>query len=68
MADSVDAVDIDQQPKYDNNFAAYIFFVAFIMVGAVVLLNLFIGVIVENFSSLRKQVRQRCVQCKPSLQ
>lgn len=57
MADAVDAVDIDKQPKYDNNFAVYLFFVVFIMVGSFVLLNLFIGVIVENFNNLKKEVR-----------
>ena len=56
MADAADTVDIDQQPSYENSFAIHIFFVAFIMIGSFVLLNLFIGVIIDNFRTLRNEV------------
>lgn len=53
MADSVDARGIDLQPKYENAFYAYYFYVAFIIVGSFFALNLFIGVIIDNFSKLK---------------
>ena len=51
------SVQVDQQPVEDNNIAAYLFFIAFIVVGSFFVLNLFIGVIIDNFNSLKKKVR-----------
>lgn len=36
--------------------AAYGFFIAFIVVGSFFVLNLFIGVIIDNFNTLKKKV------------
>lgn len=36
--------------------AAYAYFVAFIVSGSFFILNLFIGVIIENFNQLKQQV------------
>ena len=35
----------------------YIYFMAFIVIGAFFTLNLFIGVIIDNFNALKKKVR-----------
>ena len=53
MADSVDARGLNLQPEFEANFAAYYFYVAFILVGSFFALNLFIGVIISNFSRLK---------------
>ena len=37
----------------------YIYFVLFIIMGSFFTLNLFIGVIIENFNSQKKKVRVR---------
>lgn len=46
----------DKQPRRDYNYAANIFYVVFITMGSFFILNLFIGVIIENFSRLKQQV------------
>ena len=45
----VDAVGIDQQPQINHNPAASIFFIVFLLVVGYFVLNMFVGVIVENF-------------------
>lgn len=56
MADAVDARGVDLQPAYEANLYAYIYFVIFIVCGAFFTLNLFIGVIIDNFNMLKKKV------------
>ena len=36
---------------------AYIYFVAFIILGSFFVLNLFVGVVIDNFNSLKKKVK-----------
>ncbi|KAI5708839.1 hypothetical protein M8J76_004141 [Diaphorina citri] len=55
MADAVDARGVDQQPQYEANLYAYIYFVIFIVCGSFFTLNLFIGVIIDNFNMLKKK-------------
>ena len=49
---------VDHQPVKENNMAAYIFFIVFIISGSFFVLNLFIGVIIDNFNQLKQQVRK----------
>lgn len=56
MEDAVDSVDIDMQPKFENTFVAYLFFLVFIFVGSFFTLNLLVGVIIDNFNRLKKEV------------
>jgi hypothetical protein len=44
MQASVDSVGVDMQPRRENRFAAYFFYVTFIIVGAFFVINLFVGV------------------------
>ena len=48
---------VDVQPKHENRLVSYCFFVAFIVVGSFFVLNLFVGVIIDNFNTLKKKVR-----------
>jgi voltage-gated cation channel len=57
MADAVDARGVDLQPQREANLYAYIYFVIFIVCGSFFTLNLFIGVIIDNFNMLKKKVR-----------
>lgn len=56
MADAVDARGVDLQPAWEANLYAYIYFVIFIVCGSFFTLNLFIGVIIDNFNMLKKKV------------
>lgn len=56
MADASDAVGVDQQPIRDHSQYHLIFFVVFVLVGSFFILNLIVGVIIESFQKLRKQV------------
>ena len=58
MADAVDARDVDLQPEYEASLYNYFYFVIFIVCGSFFTLNLFIGVIIDNFNALKKKVRR----------
>ena len=58
MEDAVDVRGIDMQPEDEANLWAYLYFVVFIVCGAFFTLNLFIGVIIDNFNMLKKKVPQ----------
>lgn len=46
----------DEQPKYEDNIYMYIYFVIFIIFGSFFTLNLFIGVIIDNFNQQKKKI------------
>uniref|UniRef100_A0A8D2NI56 Sodium channel protein n=1 Tax=Zonotrichia albicollis TaxID=44394 RepID=A0A8D2NI56_ZONAL len=53
------AVDsTEKQPKYEHNLYMYLYFVAFIVFGSFFTLNLFIGVIIDNFNQQKKKISQ----------
>ena len=56
MEDAIDARDVDKQPERLAQPANYIFFIIFIIVGSFFTLNLFIGVIIENFNVQKKKM------------
>ncbi|GIY84110.1 hypothetical protein CDAR_446341, partial [Caerostris darwini] len=55
MEYAVDTTEVGQQPYAEANFPAYIYFVTFIICGSFFTLNLFIGVIIDNFNMLKKK-------------
>lgn len=57
MRAAIDSTDIDKQPIRDNSMEYYAFFVVFIVFGSFFTLNLFIGVIIDNFNMLKKKVK-----------
>lgn len=59
MEYAVDSVDIDMQPMVDHGIHYYGFFVIFIVFGSFFTLNLFIGVIIDNFNMLKKKVGEK---------
>ena len=64
MADAVDATEVDRQPEYEASLYNYFYFVIFIVCGSFFTLNLFIGVIIDNFNALKKKVDN--ITLKPS--
>jgi len=67
MADAVDARGVDLQPQREANLYAYLYFVVFIVCGSFFTLNLFIGVIIDNFNMLKKKVCMLLFCCPPVL-
>lgn len=59
MADAVDSRGVDLQPSREASIYAYLYFVIFIVCGSFFTLNLFIGVIIDNFNMLKKKVNER---------
>ncbi|NXF98535.1 SCN2A protein, partial [Eubucco bourcierii] len=56
MYAAVDSREVRDQPKYEDNLYMYIYFVAFIIFGSFFTLNLFIGVIIDNFNQQKKKI------------
>lgn len=46
---------VDDQPKREVNIYMYLYFVFFIIFGSFFTLNLFIGVIIDNFNEQKKK-------------
>ncbi|XP_062862733.1 sodium channel, voltage-gated, type I-like, alpha isoform X7 [Trichomycterus rosablanca] len=55
MYAAVDSYKLDEQPKFEQNQYMYIYFVIFIIFGSFFTLNLFIGVIIDNFNQQKKK-------------
>jgi len=58
MYSGVDAVDKDKEPIKNNNPVMVIFFAAFILIGGFFILNMFVGVILENFQAHMKAEKE----------
>ncbi|XP_058665235.1 sodium channel protein type 2 subunit alpha-like isoform X9 [Ammospiza caudacuta] len=56
MYAAVDSTEVKKQPKYEHNLYMYLYFVAFIVFGSFFTLNLFIGVIIDNFNQQKKKL------------
>jgi voltage-dependent calcium channel L type alpha-1D len=59
---AVDSMGADMQPIRDNNMGIFFVFALFMIIGCFFMMNLFIGVVIENFNRLK--VRTRCVCCQ----
>uniref|UniRef100_A0A8C3RJU0 Sodium channel protein n=1 Tax=Cyanoderma ruficeps TaxID=181631 RepID=A0A8C3RJU0_9PASS len=58
MYAAIDSRDVSIQPKYEDNLYMYLYFVIFIIFGSFFTLNLFIGVIIDNFNQQKKKISQ----------
>uniref|UniRef100_A0A672PH16 Sodium channel protein n=1 Tax=Sinocyclocheilus grahami TaxID=75366 RepID=A0A672PH16_SINGR len=58
MYAAVDSRRVGDQPIYEDNIYMYIYFVIFIIFGSFFTLNLFIGVIIDNFNQQKKKISQ----------
>ncbi|KAG5197466.1 hypothetical protein JEQ12_008195 [Ovis aries] len=57
MYAAVDSRGYEEQPQWECNLYMYIYFVIFIIFGSFFTLNLFIGVIIDNFNQQKKKIR-----------
>ncbi|XP_036844692.1 sodium channel protein type 8 subunit alpha isoform X3 [Oncorhynchus mykiss] len=55
MYAAIDSRRVEDQPIYEDNIYMYIYFVIFIIFGSFFTLNLFIGVIIDNFNQQKKK-------------
>ncbi|XP_034049280.1 sodium channel protein type 4 subunit alpha A [Thalassophryne amazonica] len=55
MYAAVDSREVEEQPSYEINLYMYMYFVIFIIFGSFFTLNLFIGVIIDNFNQQKKK-------------
>ncbi|XP_075173399.1 sodium channel protein type 2 subunit alpha-like isoform X1 [Anomaloglossus baeobatrachus] len=55
MYAAVDSRKLQDQPRYEDNLYMYLYFVIFIIFGSFFTLNLFIGVIIDNFNQQKKK-------------
>ncbi|XP_037836555.1 voltage-dependent T-type calcium channel subunit alpha-1G isoform X4 [Kryptolebias marmoratus] len=54
MYNGLDAVGVDQQPKMNHNPWMLLYFISFLLIVAFFVLNMFVGVVVENFHKCRR--------------
>ncbi|XP_070433323.1 sodium channel protein type 10 subunit alpha isoform X1 [Equus przewalskii] len=57
MYAAVDSREENLQPKWEDNVYMYLYFVIFIIFGGFFTLNLFVGVIIDNFNQQKKKIR-----------
>ncbi|CAH6777545.1 Scn10a [Phodopus roborovskii] len=57
MYAAVDSREIDCQPQWEDNLYMYLYFVVFIIFGGFFTLNLFVGVIIDNFNQQKRKIR-----------
>ncbi|XP_026298389.1 sodium channel protein paralytic isoform X21 [Apis mellifera] len=55
MNDAIDSRELNKQPIRETNIYMYFYFVFFIIFGSFFTLNLFIGVIIDNFNEQKKK-------------
>ena len=55
MFAGVDSTGIDSQPKRDSKLFSIVFFVGFMIVGSQFILNLFVGVVIDNFNKIKEK-------------
>uniref|UniRef100_A0A4X2KG78 Sodium channel protein n=1 Tax=Vombatus ursinus TaxID=29139 RepID=A0A4X2KG78_VOMUR len=56
MYAAVDSRGCEEQPQWEYNLYMYLYFVIFIIFGSFFTLNLFIGVIIDNFNQQKKKI------------
>uniref|UniRef100_A0A2K6KCA1 Calcium voltage-gated channel subunit alpha1 H n=1 Tax=Rhinopithecus bieti TaxID=61621 RepID=A0A2K6KCA1_RHIBE len=54
MYDGLDAVGVDQQPVQNHNPWMLLYFISFLLIVSFFVLNMFVGVVVENFHKCRQ--------------
>ncbi|KAJ0058613.1 hypothetical protein NL108_017864 [Boleophthalmus pectinirostris] len=56
MYAAVDSREVESQPEYEASLYMYLYFVIFIIFGSFFTLNLFIGVIIDNFNQQKAKI------------
>ena len=56
MMPGVDSVDIDMNPVELNNIAWAFFFIAFMIIGSMFMLNLFVSIVVNTYEGEQEKL------------
>ena len=56
MYSGVDVVEVDEQPQRDHSKWNVLYFVAFLLLAGFVVLNMLVGIVVENFHKCRNEL------------
>ena len=57
MNQAVDSRGVDLQPKTDHNVVMVVYFIIYMIVSHVFILNLFVGVIIQRFNNMQEKVQ-----------
>jgi len=55
MYNGIDNAGIDKQPIVNNNIWLVIYFISFMIVGSQFIINLFVGVVIDNFNTIKEK-------------
>ncbi|CAF5178753.1 unnamed protein product, partial [Rotaria sp. Silwood1] len=55
MYNDIDAVDVDMQPIRNYNQAKLVYFISFLLLISFFVINMFVGVVIENFHKCRAE-------------
>jgi ABC-type maltose transport system permease subunit len=51
----IDSVGIDMQPKFNQKPGLVFFFAGYMIIGGLFIMNLFVGVVIDNFNKIKEQ-------------
>jgi hypothetical protein len=57
MYSAIDSTGLYMQPKRDNALSVILFFVLYIVVGSFFVMNLFVGVVIDNFNRMQEEIQ-----------
>ena len=55
MHSGIDSTGVEMQPKANENLYFILYFVAFMIIGSQFIINLFVGVVIDNFNTIKAQ-------------
>jgi len=55
MYNGIDSVGIGKQPKINESIMQIFYFVAFMIIGSQFIINLFVGVVIDNFNTIKEK-------------
>ena len=58
MQSGIDAVGIDQEPERDYSKWNVLYFIAFLLLAGFIVLNMLVGIVVENFHKCQGELRK----------
>jgi hypothetical protein len=55
MWDGIDSVGTEMQPKKNARYWVIIYIVTFMIIGSQFIINLFVGVVIDNFNKIKEK-------------
>ena len=55
MYKGIDSTEFGYQPKYNSKRYVVVFFVFYMVIGALFISNLFVGVVIDNFNKIKEK-------------